>query len=265
MTVPHDRRPMAEQLMERWLRWLHITRSSSGDSPSQQSCKPVHPVPVCRSRQESLPCYSDLVKYWLMSSVLVRGMPGQGPAIPAEFVAKPHTEADDSDRLPSADQAGETLRLVVLPVVLNNFRVTIMSTREGDVMPDGPHTTIKGNTTKIEGSASNISVASVEVSQINTGSIDAQKIREFADLISQIAPTLGVSEDQLIELQSGADELREAANALNQEKGRFRHALDRVLSMLRGAGSTAARSIAIGVGEQLIRDLGGEVIKELPH
>jgi hypothetical protein len=196
-----------------------------------------------------------------ISLALVHGVSGQNRSVLARLVV----EMGDSAQLPSAGQAVDALRAANPSAVFKDSTVTILSTKEGDIMPEGSRTTIKGNTTKIEGSTGNISVASAQVSQINVDSIDIQKIREFADLISQIAPALGLNEDQLVELQSGADELREAANAPDQENGRFRHALDRVLKVLRGAVSTAARGIAIGMGEGLVRDLGGEIIKEPPH
>jgi len=196
-----------------------------------------------------------------ISLALIHGMPGQNHSVLAKLVVK----VGDSAQLPSAGQAAEAVPAAVPSAVFNNPTVTILNTKEGDIMPEGPRTTIKGNTTKIERSTGNISVASAQATQINADDIDIQKIREFADLISQVAPALGLNEDQLAELQSGTDELREAANAPDQENGRFRRALDRVLKVLRGTVSTAARGIAIGMGEELVRDLGGEIIKELPH
>lgn len=92
-----------------------------------------------------------------------------------------------------------------------------------------------------------------------------EKIRECAALIAQIAPTLGLAEAQHAELHSGANELRDAANDPAPEKGRIRRALDRVIRVLRRAGETAARGVAIGVGDELMRELGGGIMGQLPH
>jgi hypothetical protein len=35
------------------------------------------------------------------------------------------------------------------------------------------------------------------------------------------------------------------------------------MKVLRGASSTAARSVLIGAGDELMRELGGEILKEL--
>jgi hypothetical protein len=217
MTVPHDRRPTAEEFMQRW---LHRRRSSRRHSPDQQSGKPARRMLPCRSRQGDLPCWSDLAMYWLIRLALVHSMSEPSGAVPAGFVIDLRAQVDDRDRLPSASQTGEAPPSMVLSAAFNNSTVIIMSTWEGDIMPDGPHTTINDNTTKIESSASNISVASTQVSQINAENIDGQKIREFADLISQIAPTLGLAKEQLIELQSDADELRGRARDRDRDRRR---------------------------------------------
>ncbi len=91
------------------------------------------------------------------------------------------------------------------PWVINDSTITIVAaaTHKGDIMPDGPRTTIKGNTTTIRDSTGNLSVASAQVAQVNGGdAIDAEKIKEFAALISQIAPTLGLAPGEQAELQA---------------------------------------------------------------
>ncbi len=61
-----------------------------------------------------------------------------------------------------------------------------------------------------------MSVASAHVAQVNGDAVDIEKIREFADLISQLAPTLGLGPDQQ---QCGADELHAAARSAPEVRG----------------------------------------------
>jgi hypothetical protein len=203
--------------------------------------------------------------YWSLDPVVIRGVLGRVRTALAEFIAELRSEVGDSDQLPSAEQTDEALRTAVPSAVINNSNVTIMTTKEGDIMPDGDRTTIKGNTTKIEGASGNISVASANVNQVNAEGVDVEKIREFAALIAQIAPILGLAEVQQAELESGANELQAALSAPVPEKGRLRRAVDRVMGVLRGAGPTAARMVATGMGDELMRELGSGILGQLPH
>jgi hypothetical protein len=151
--------------------------------------------------------------------------------------------------------------------VFNNCTVAIVTatTGDGDIMPDGPRTTIKGNKTKIRDATGNVSVASAHVAQFNGDGIDIEKIRKFADFAAQIAPTLGLDTDQHAELQAGVDELQAATDEPGRDKGRFRNAIGRVLRALGVAGATTAQKIAIQMGDDLVRELGDGIIRDLPH
>jgi hypothetical protein len=110
-----------------------------------------------------------------------------------------------------------------------------------------------------------MSVPSAHVAHVNGDGSDVEKIRQFAELLGQVAPTLGLSADQQAELQADADDLQAAASDPVADRGRFRRALDGVLKLLRAAGSTAAQKLAVSMGDDLIRELGTEIIRELPH
>lgn len=170
----------------------------------------------------------------------------------------------ERDQLPSAVQEAG-LRAPYTSVIFNNLKVIIVNTKEGPIMLDGMRTTITGNTTKIESSTGNFAVASSDVTQIKAEGIDVEKVQEFAKLITEISPILGLTEDEQGKLQSGALELRTAANDPASSKGRVQRALDRVMKVLRGAGETAARGIAIGVGDELMRELGSGIMGQSPH
>jgi hypothetical protein len=63
----------------------------------------------------------------------------------------------------------------------------------------------------------------------------------------------------------GGGELQADVRAPVTEKGRVRRALGRVIKVLRGAGESGVRGIAIGMGDELIRQVGGQILKELPQ
>ena len=152
-------------------------------------------------------------------------------------------------------------------MVLNHSTVNVFmpNSQIGDVVNNQSETTIKGNKTTIKDSRGNITAASTHVNQVSADGIDVARIREFADLVAQIAPTLGLAPDQLDSLQSSTRELQTAATEPDQDRGRFRRAIDRVLGVLKIAGPTAARAVAIGMGEELLRELGGDALRQLGH
>lgn len=203
---------------------------------------------------------------WAIDPPVIRGVLGRVRTKLAEFVAELRTEIGDSEELSPAEQTNEALRGVTRSAVFNNSNLTIVtaSTKNGDIMPDGPRTTIKGNKTEISGATGNVTVASAHVAQVNGDSIDVEKIRQFAGLLAQIAPTLGLGADQQTELAAGIDELQAAAGA-GQDRGRVRNALSRMLRVLQVAGTSAAQQVAISMGDDLMRELGNEIVRELPH
>lgn len=211
------------------------------------------------------PCVVALT--WSIDPPIIRGVLGQVRTKLHKFVSELRDEVGDSDELPSAVQTDEALRAVVPWAVINNSTVTIVTatTKNGDIMPDAPRTTIKGNKTKIKGSSGNVSVASAGVAQVSGDGIDVAKIREFTDLLTQIAPTLGLAAAQQDELHFGTEDLQQAASSPSPEKGRIRQAVGRVLQVLRVAAPSAAQKIAISMGDELIRELGEEVARSLPH
>ena len=130
--------------------------------------------------------------YWSINPAVLRGVLGQIRTALTEFVIELRARPATVSSSPSAVQTDEALRTAVPSLVFNNSAVTIMAatTKNGDIMPDGPRTTIKNNKTKIQDVKGNLAVASAHVAQANGDGIDVKKIREFANLIGQIAPTL---------------------------------------------------------------------------
>jgi hypothetical protein len=202
---------------------------------------------------------------WLVDLPLIRGVLGRIRTALAEFVAELRAEAGDSNDVPTANQTDKAFQVALPAAVFTNSNVTIMTTGKGNIMPDDDRTIIKDNKTTIKGSTGNFSVASAKVTQINSPAIDLAKIREFADLMRQISPTLGFASDQETELQAVADDLVHVSESPVPEVGRIRRLLDGALRLLRTAGPSAAGKLAISMGDELIREIGEEVVRELPH
>lgn len=199
---------------------------------------------------------------WLLEPPVIRGILGQIRTALAEFTAELRTEVGTDDVLPSATQTDEALRVAVPGALFANSNVTIITTGRGDIMADGDQTVIKDNKTTIRDSSGNFSVASTKATQASGLAFNGAKISEFADLIRQISSTLGLASDQEIELRQVADGL---AQSSAPEVGRLRRLLDRALTLLRSAGPNVAGKLAISMGDELIREIGGGIIHELPH
>jgi AbiTii len=204
---------------------------------------------------------------WSIDPPVIRGVLGRVRTKLTEYVAELRTEIGRSGGPPSAEQMDGALLAVLPSAIFYNSTVTIATaaTKDGDIMPYGPRTTIKGNKTEIRGARGNVSVASAHVTQVNSDSIDVEKIQRFASFITQIAPTLGLGAVQQTEIEAGVHELQSAAAAPGQDKKRFRKAVDRILLVLRAVGTSTARDIAVSMGDELVRELGEEIIRDLPH
>jgi hypothetical protein len=205
--------------------------------------------------------------YWTIHPAALRAVVGQVRTVLTELVADLRFEVGDNEELPTAEQTTKAWSSAVGAMQISGSHVTFIaaSTEEGDIMPEGPRTTIKDNKTTIKDSTGNISVASAHVTQLSAGGVDLEKAREFADLIKQIAPTLGISAEQQADLETTADELLEAASDPGAEPKRFRRLLGNALKSLGFAGATAAQKVAVAMGDDLIRQLGDEVVRELGH
>ena len=202
---------------------------------------------------------------WLIEPPLIRGILGQIRTALAEFIVELRAEAGDADELPSSSQTDKAFQIALPSAIFANSTVTIMATGKGDFMPEDERIVIKDNKTTVKGSSGNVSVASVDVTQTNREVIDFARIREFGELIRQISPILGFTSGQEAELQTVADVLTCVADLPALEVGRIRRLLDRALKVLRTVGSSAARNLAINMGDELIREIGSEVIRDMPH
>jgi hypothetical protein len=178
-----------------------------------------------------------------------------------EFVAGLRFEMGADGQLPSAEQTDDMLRAVVCSAVFNNSTMNVftVNSQAGDVVTDQTR-----NEYNFGGITGNVAAGSSNFSQAYNDSFDVAKVREFADLITEIAPTLDLEPDQRAELEAGTSELRAASDDPAADRGRLRRALDAVMSPLKLAGATAVRNAAITLGNQVGSELD-TAIHHLPH
>jgi hypothetical protein len=96
----------------------------------------------------------------------------------------------------------------------------------------------------------NVAAGSSNVTQNYNAGFDITKVREFADLVTEIAGLLGLEPSQEAELSAATAELHEAIDEPAANKGRLRRAVDAVMGYLNLASSTALTKAAITAGNQ---------------
>lgn len=201
---------------------------------------------------------------WSVDPGVIRGVLGQVRTALTEFMVELRVELGQGGELPSAEQADEALRSAIS---ITGSTITIMqaTTVNGDIMPGGPRTTIKDNKISVSDVKGNVVAGGAHVTQTTVDAVDVDKIREFAALVSQIAPTLGFGPDEQAELETKTGELQAAASDTPVDRRRIRRALSGMLKVLGRAGASAAKDVAITMGDDLVREIGQDIIHQLPH
>jgi AbiTii len=204
--------------------------------------------------------YTVLALYWTLSPAVVRGVIGEIRSRVAALVSDLRADVSTNDGLPSAEQAEQALRNIVGKATFNgpvNFFTG--HTKTGDIVSNQPQN--EYNFGDIKG---NVAAGSQNFTQVNQDTFDVAKVREFADLITEIAGTLQLEADQRSDLEAGAIELHAAAVDPAADKGRMRRALNAIMAPLKLAANTALRNTAIAAGTTLGNDLDA-AIHHLPH
>lgn len=118
--------------------------------------------------------------------------------------------------------------------------------------PNGPtnHITMNHSTGQVV-------VGSENVRQTIRTGLDTRKLREFAEYVRQVAPTLGMTEDQVAAVQADATELCEATEATEPDHGRLRQLCDAVMRAITQAAPTVVQTAAIALGNDAIHALTG--------
>ena len=112
------------------------------------------------------------------------------------------------------------------------------------------------NNVSISDARGNIAIGSQDVTQNHTSGIDARELMNFAGLVRQIAPTLGLGQEQQADLEGRAKQLHEAAST-SPEPGRLRSLCRAVLDGLALAAPSVASQMATELGDKALKALGG--------
>jgi len=139
------------------------------------------------------------------------------------------------------------------------FPPFIVINKAGDVVTNQPQN--QYNFGPIQG---NVAAGSQDFTQVYHDGVCISKLREFADLIAEIADTLRLEPEERTRLEAGVIGLRAALEARSADKGRLRRALDGVMAPLKLAADTMLRNTAITLGTQLGDDLDA-AIRHLSH
>lgn len=162
--------------------------------------------------------------YWSVHPSVIRGVLGQVRTVLTEFVAELRAAVGESEELPSPGQTNDAFQVAVS----GNFQNSPITIASGPTN-HGETVNIKN---KIADARGNLVIGSSNVVQNNTNGFDARALLDFAGLVGQIAPTLGLPATEQAELQSAAAALHEAASEQMPEKGRLRRLGDAVMQGL---------------------------------
>lgn len=195
--------------------------------------------------------YTIVAVYAEFPPSLIRGVLGEIRTVLTQFVAELGAEVDADE--PSAGHVDDLLRTIVGSAVITNLNVFTGTSQAGGIVTNQPS---EYNFGDIKG---NVAAGSSNFSQAYNESFDLAKIREFADLITEISGTLDLDADQRAELESGVSELHAAIDDPAAVKGRMRRAIDVVMSPLKLASQTAVRNAAITLGNQAGAELDAAI------
>ena len=92
-------------------------------------------------------------------------------------------------------------------------------------------THLSGSQYNISDNTGNVAAGSSNVTQNYNAGFDITKVREFADLATEIAGLLGLEPGQQAELSAATSELHQAINDPAADKGRMRRGVDAVIGL----------------------------------
>lgn len=118
-------------------------------------------------------------------------------------------------------------------------------------------TTSTTNNITMTGSSGNITVASDNVVQNVNAGLDTTRLLDFAGLVRQSLPILGLEQSTQEELDAQSEELHREAGAATPDRSRLRSLIEAILSGLRLAAPTVVRATAIGLGEEAVKAITG--------
>ena len=185
--------------------------------------------------------------YWSVSNASLRDTLVRVRTALAELAAELIALTPQDQEVPDKVAADQAVRFVI-----TGDRPTINygNSRAGDIV-----THSSGSEYNFGDITGNVAAGSSDVTQNYNAGFDMTKVREFADLVTEIAGLLNFEHGQQAELSAATSELHEAIEDPKADKGRMRRAVDAVMGYLKLASGTALRNAAITAGNQAGNEL----------
>lgn len=180
--------------------------------------------------------------YWSVSNASVRGILVRIRTALAELVAELITLTPENQDLPDKQAADQAVHFVVTG---DRTTIHIGDARAGDTV-----THSSGSQYNIRDNTGNVAAGSSDVSQNYYAGFDITKVREFAELVTDIIGLLGLEPGQQTALSAATSELQGAVNDPTADKGRMRRAVDAMMGYVKLASNVALRNAAITAGNQ---------------
>jgi hypothetical protein len=188
---------------------------------------------------------------WSVSNASIRGILVRVRAALADRVAELIALTPQDQDVPDKQATAQTIQLdeqaTAQAIQFQIERATIHfgDRRAGDVVTHN-----SGSQFNFGPITGNVAAGSSDVTQNYSAGFDITKVREFADLVTEIGGLLGLEDGQEAELTGASAELHDAIEDPAADKGRMRRAVDAVMGYLKLAGSTALTKAAITAGNQ---------------
>jgi hypothetical protein len=189
--------------------------------------------------------------YWPVSNASIRGILVCVRTALADRVAELITLTPQDQDVPDTQAAAHTIQFdeqataQAIQFVIERATFHFANMRAGDIV-----THSSGSQYNFGDVTGNVAAGSSDITQNYSAGFDITKVREFADLVTEIGGLLGLEDGQKAELSAATSELHAAIDDPKADKGRMRRAVDAVMGYLKLAGGTALRNAAITAGNQ---------------
>jgi hypothetical protein len=180
--------------------------------------------------------------YWPVPNASIRGILVRIRTALADRVAELVALTPQDQDVPDRQAATQAVHLTITG---DRPTIHIEDRRAGDIV-----THSSGSQYNFGPITGNVAAGSSDITQNYNAGFDITKVREFAELVTEIGSMLGFEDDQQAMLSAATAELHEAIEDPKADKGRMRRAVDAVMGYLKLAGDTALRTAAIAAGNQ---------------
>jgi hypothetical protein len=189
--------------------------------------------------------------YWSVPNASMHGILVRVRSALVDLVTDLTTVTPQDQDVPDRQAADRAVQFI-----FNGDRTTIHfgDSRAGDIVTEN-----SGNQYNISDVNGNVAAGSSDFTQNYSTGFASTKVRQFAELVTQVADLLGLDTSQQTELAAANTELHDAIDAPKADKGRIRRAWDVVMGIVKLGTNKAVTTAAINIGNQAADDLGAAI------